>query len=232
MFLSYVGMGLMAILALRVIAFDDLHFDLYNENVYIFAAISAAIVYIMYIISVPFIYGTIWYSQNAVKYRVVPAHTLFGCYNDPEKIKKALLLEGYLTLRKLPVLLPLTAASVVDIMLTLSVVRITDGLMPFFAAFGCLLSVFGMFMLYKVYALRFFPVRHIFVENPDIKPTYIVNRALFLTKGKVNLIAGVYVTLLPLYLLSLAILPALVVMPVASSVYSYLYNEIKSQFFA
>jgi hypothetical protein len=225
-------MGPMAIMTLQTIAFADLHFDLYNEDLYVFIALSAAIVYIMYIIAVPFIYGTIWYSQNAVKYARVPAHTLFGCYNDPEKIKKALLLEGYLTLRKLPVLLPLTAASVIDILLTLSVVGITDGLMPLFAVGGCLLSVFGMFMLYKVFALRFFPVRHIFVENPDIKPSYIVNRALYLTKGKVNFIAGVYVKLLPLYLLSIAILPALAVMPVASGVYSYLYNEIKSQFFA
>jgi hypothetical protein len=222
----------MAILTLREVAFDDLRFDLYNEDFFVFVGLSSAIVYIMYLISVPFIYGTIWYSENAVKYVRVPAHTLFGCYNDPEKIKKALLLEGYLSLRKLPVLLPLTAASVANIMLTLSVVRITDGLMPFFAVGGCVLSVFGMFMLYKVYALRFFPVRHIFVENPDIKPTYIVNRALFLTKGKVNLIAGVYVKLLPLYVLSLALLPALAVMPIASGVYSYLYNEIKSQFFA
>jgi hypothetical protein len=227
-------MGLMIVFTIRVIAFEDMQLfgfaNIKTEN-YLFAGIVALVAVIMYIIAVPYIYGGIWYSENAVKYSLVPAHTLFGCYNDPTKIARVLRLEGYLFLRKLPVLLPLTAASAANIMLTFSVVGVTDGIMPLFAVAGCVLSVFGMFMLYKVYALRFFPARHIFVENPDIKPTYIVNRALYLTKGRVNLIAGVFMKLLPLYLLSLFILPALAVMPVASSVYSYLYEEIKSQFF-
>lgn len=227
--LSYVGIGLMIIFTIREVAFDGIPlFGLQYEN-YIFAGLFALTAVLMYIIAVPFIYGNVWYSQNAVKYRSVPAHTLFGCYNDPAKIGKAIKLEAYLLLRKLPVLIPVTAASVLNIMLTLSIIGVTDGIMPLFALMGCVLSVSGMLMLYKVFALRFFPARHIFVENPDIKPSYIVNRSLFLTKGKVNQIAAVYVKLIPLYILSLAILPALVVMPVAGGVYSYLYNDIRSQ---
>ncbi|MDR0974087.1 MAG: hypothetical protein LBL80_00095 [Ruminococcus sp.] len=223
--LSYTGIGLMLICTVKTVAFPQVNPGV-TSGFLEFLAVSAVIFLAMYAISTPYIYGGVWYSENAAEVNIVPAAALFGCYNEFDRVAKALKLESLIFIRRFPVLLPIAVVSGVNIYLTVNIIRFTSGLMPLFAAVGCLFSVFGLFILYKVYALRFFPARHIFAENPDLPAKEIISRSLALTKGKSNLLASMYLRLLPLYLLSLLILPALFVMPIAIGCYTYLYKSI------
>jgi hypothetical protein len=233
---SYVGIGAMLVMAIHTIAFPDvLITELFELNLYNiadedikFSLIVFAVIFIMYFVAVPYIYGGVWYSENAVTVKAVPSAALFGCYNYIDRVIKALRLECLLILYKLPVFLAVSAVIFIDAVLTINIMSFTEGLMPVFAAGGCALSVFGVFVLYKVYALRYFPVRHLFAENPDLSPFYILRTAKALTSGKTNLLADLYLRLLPLYVLSLAILPALAVLPLANGAYSYFYQTLRA----
>ncbi|MDR0987505.1 MAG: DUF975 family protein [Ruminococcus sp.] len=225
MLLSYLGVVLMLIFTVKTVAFPDLTVGV-NDDFIGFLAFIAIVFVISQVITAPYIYGAVWYSLNATEVKIVPSAAIFGCYNNPERVIKALKLEAYLTLRKLPVFLPIVVIVLTDVFLTVNIIAFTTGLMPIFAAGGCALSVFGLFMLYKVFALRFFPARHIFAENPDLPAKEIIAGSLALTKGKSNLLAGVYLRLLPWYIFSLLLLPALFVMPIATGVYSYLYKSL------
>jgi uncharacterized membrane protein len=110
----------------------------------------------------------------------------------------------------------------------MNIIDFTAGLMPVLAGAGCTLSVFGLFMLYKVFSLRFFPARHIFAENPELPAKEIIARSLALTKGRSNDLASLYLRILPWYIFSLLILPALFVMPIATGCYSYCYKSLRA----
>ncbi|MDR0904372.1 MAG: hypothetical protein LBM59_07045 [Ruminococcus sp.] len=225
MVICYLGIGFMIIFTVKTVAFPDMVIGANIEFIG-FCAFSAILIGVMFLIMTPYIYGGIWYSTSAAEVKIVPSNVLFGCYNDFDRIRKVLKLEFALTARKLPVFIPIAVISVMNIFLTVNIIDFTAGLMPVFAAAGCTLSVFGLFMLYKVYALRFFPARHIFVENPDIPANEIIARARAMTKGKSNLLAALYLRLLPMYMFSLLVLPALFVMPISISCYCYLYKSI------
>jgi uncharacterized membrane protein len=229
MILGYAGTAFMITAVIVSLVFPG--FVPFEDGELVKTAVSTgillAVIAIFYIISVPYIYGGIWYSETAVTTRNEPTAALFGCYNDSARVISALKTELALFAKKAPVFIPLVIVSAGEIFMTSIILNITDGFFSGAAVVGCVLSVFGLYMLYKVYALRFFPARYIFAENPELPAGEIIKRSLTLTKGKVNFVAGVFLRLLPLYISCLLVLPLTFVPPVCVSAYALIFRELR-----
>jgi hypothetical protein len=125
------------------------------------------------------------------------------------------------------VFVPVFLVCAVETFTALRVMSVTEGFLPSGAAGGCVLSLAGLYMLYKLYALRFFAVRIIFTEEPNLSAKEMIRRSLALTKGRGNLLAAVFLRLVPLYALSLFIIPLIFTPPIIGGCYAYTYRELK-----
>jgi uncharacterized membrane protein len=129
--------------------------------------------------------------------------------------------------RKAIVFVPIFLVCAVETVTALRVLAISHGFLPIAAAGGCVLSLAGLFMLYKFYSLRFFAVRFIFTEEPSLSANEMIRRSLAMTKGRGNLLAAIYLRLVPLYVLSILIIPLIFTPPIIGGCYAYAYRELK-----
>jgi hypothetical protein len=227
--LSAACSGIMLFKLLKTMLLPDMVWG-YNPDTFTAAGIAAVIAVVIYFVGVPYFYGGLWYTCTAAAVRNVPPAALFGCYSDPGRIFKAIRVELALIARKAIVFVPVFLVCVVETLTAMRVMSISHGFLPIAAAGGCVLSLAGLFMLYKFYALRFFAVRFIFTEEPSLSASEMIRRSLAMTKGKGNLLAAIFLRLIPYYIVSLLILPLICTPPIIGGCYAYAYRELKKEY--
>jgi hypothetical protein len=227
LFLSAAGFLIMTFKLIEFNLYPDMYWGL-NHPSLIMILIGLLLVMLLYIAAVPYIYGGVWYSGAAIAVTNVPPAALFGCYSDPSRIARALCVEFALILRKGIVFVPVLLTCATELLLTYRVVSVSRGFLPIAATGGCVLSLIGLFMLYKVYALRYFAVRFIFTEEPGLSANDMIKRSLSMSKGKLNVLIALYLRLLPLKLACIFVFPLVFVPPIITNCYAYAYRDMKA----
>jgi uncharacterized membrane protein len=227
MYAAYIGAGIALLAIIKIWVFPEVTLG-FNTASIPFIGIFILLFIIMYGAASPYFYGGSWYVENIIRVRDMPAVTMFGCYNNFDRVVKVLKTESYVALRKMMVFIPAAAVAVLEIYLTRGVVSISGTFMSMIAIAGCALAVFGVFMLYKAYAVRFIFVSFVFAENPDLPVREIAAQSMKLTAQNRNRLFGVFLCLLPFYISCfLSIIPMIFVIPAAVNSYALLYNEMK-----
>jgi hypothetical protein len=187
----------------------------------------AFVLILFYILYQPLIIceGDILYSDISGKSK--PISNIFNCYIKNEARKRTYEIATEVFLRKFAAGVPVLLTIAIIVYFTAQTVGILgEGPLTVFIIVSTVLTILSILFLYFVHTMRYIAVKYLDTLYKNMNGSQIVTFSVNLTKGKKNYIMSVYLRVIPFYILSLLIFPAMFTFPYIDTVKALIVKEL------
>lgn len=181
----------------------------------VFLALTAVILIISYLCSVPLYFGIRWYFWQAANDNVMPICSLFSCYSSLSSMMRCLKLKLAIDLRRLALLLVLAVPAYIEIRLARYLWNVSGKGLPAQIALagGCIIVTLCLLALYMVITARYIPVGYLLADEPDSTPSEIIAKSINTVNKKFASLMLTYLSFWKSILSALLIMPVIFLIP-------------------
>jgi hypothetical protein len=148
-------------------------------------------------------------------------------YRDKTKRARAMEVSGVLFVKKAIVGVPIIIAALLISYFTIRTIRIFDDrYITVFVIVSAAVTAVSLLLLYIVYSAKFIAVKYIYAVFGNLSVKEIFELSDRITAGRKNYIMGVFFRVIPIYLLTLLIFPAIFTIPYIDTVKAIIVNEL------
>jgi|GEM_PF-3663420 uncharacterized membrane protein len=202
---------------------------LFEKNIS-FLMLTAVIIMLLYVFTVPAIFGRCWCYMQTAKGNIAPANCLFSCFSTKGVFLRCLKLKILVDLKKLIVLTPMLVVFILECYFIRSILNSckSRAVAFLFIMMGILFAL-SLFLLYRIVTMRYLLVNYLFVSNPDGDIKYIIKKSTMLMKGYEKQITLLYLSFIGWVVLCVIIFPLLLVLPYYHMTMAEAVNQIISE---
>ncbi len=200
-----------------------------NDPMALLAAVCVFL--IMWIISVPYRYGSRWYRLQQVRGHAVHAKSVFSCYFSSKRLFQIYKLSASLTLRKSPlivVMLLLVGAAIFYI------IRFggNEGAIYGFVSVVLIMILVVVYLMYTIINIKYTAAPYLFALGHDRPVKDIIKESVTFTKSKhgymIEILRSCALMLIP----CIFVFPMIFVIPKMMMIYTAAINEMIENGFA
>jgi hypothetical protein len=169
--------------------------------------------------------GDILYSDISGNSK--PISNVFNCYTKNKARKRSYEIATEVFLRKIAAGTPVLITIAIILYFTAQTIGILgQGLLAAAIIISAVITISAVLFLYFIHTMRYIAVKYIDTLYKDMSGAQIVALSVNVTKGKKNYIMSVYLRVIPLYILSLLIFPAMLTFPYIDTVKALIVKEL------
>lgn len=188
--------------------------------------VTAAIVLVMWIITLPYTYGVRWYRLQQVRGHSVHAKSIFSCYFSPKKMLQVYKLSTLLVLKKVVLLIPLAILMGAALFLIIRFNAIGGGIVYNLVVVALLMLSVVMYLTYTIVNIKYTAAPYIFALGHDRPAVEIIKESVQFTRGKqgymIEVLRSCAIMLIPCVL----VFPMFFVLPKMMMIYTAAINEV------
>jgi hypothetical protein len=173
--------------------------------------------------------GNILYSD--IRGESIAISNIFNCYIEKKARKRSYEITTELFLRKIAAGVPVLITEAIIIYFTMQTIGILgQGLLRIFIIISTAITVAAILFLYFLHSLRYIAVKYIGMLYKDLTPAQVIAFSVKLTRAKKNYIMSVFLRVIPFYILSLLIFPAMFTFPYIDTVKALIVKELTENY--
>jgi hypothetical protein len=169
--------------------------------------------------------GDVLYSEiRGEKPKLV---SLYDNYRDINKRTRAFDISGVLFMKRAAVGLPILVSAILITYFTIRTIRIfEDRFITILVIISAAVTAISLLLIYLVYSAKFIAVKYIYAAYENLSINEIFELSDKITTGKKNYIMGLFFRVIPFYILSLLIFPAIFTIPYIDTVKAIVVYEL------
>jgi hypothetical protein len=196
------------------------------------SGISGILIFILVCIIFYVIYQPLIISEGKILYREicgksVAVSNIFSCYTKKDARNRSYEIAAGVFLRKITVAIPVLITEAVVVYFTVQTVGILgSGILSALIIFSAALTTVSLLILYSLHTVRFFAVNYINAIKEGLTVKQMIAISDKITRDKKNYILSVLIRVIPLYILTLLIFPAILTIPYIDTVRALTVKEL------
>jgi hypothetical protein len=152
---------------------------------------------------------------------------IFNTYSDKSQLNRSLEITAEMFLRKAAVGVPIIIADGIIIYFTIRAVEVINGgVLAVIIIISAAVTTASLFLLYLIHSSRYIAVKYISTVYPKMTVKEIITFSDKITKGNKNQIMSVIIRVIPFYILTLLIFPAILTIPYIDTIKALLVKEL------